>query len=149
MESVAFRGDTLWAMSQENVEFLRQGFAEFARGDVDALLERFDPDIDWHAALAPMLGVESIRGREAMRRFLTRDLFEEGFDEFRAEPLAYEDLGNDHILVMTRYVVRGESSGIEMDQRYATLYELREGKVVTMRDYPTKADALEAAELSE
>jgi ketosteroid isomerase-like protein len=136
-------------MSQENVEILREGFAEFARGDVDALLERFDPDIDWHAALAPVLGVESIRGREAMRRYLTRDLFEEGFDEFRAEPLAYEDLGDDYVLVTTRYVVRGESSGIEMDQRYATLYELREGRAVTMRDYATRADALEAAGLSE
>jgi ketosteroid isomerase-like protein len=136
-------------MSQENVEFLRQGFAEFARGDVDAVLERFDPDIHWHAALAPILGVEAIRGREAMRRFLTRDLFEEGFDGFHAEPLSYEDLGDDHVLVMTRYIGRGESSGVEMDQRYATLYGLREGKVVTMRDYPTRADALEAVGLSE
>ena len=84
-----------------------------------------------------------------MRRFLTRDLFEEGFDEFRAEPLSYEDLGDDHVLVMTRYDVRGESSGVEMDQRFATLYGLREGKVVTMRDYPTRADALEAVGLSE
>ena len=136
-------------MSQENVELLRQGFAEFARGDVDAVLERFDPDIDWHPALAPILGVETISGREAMRRFLTRDLFEEGFDEFRAEPLSFEDLGDDHVLVMVRYVGRGESSGIEMDQKLATLYELREGKVVTMRDYPTRAEALEAAGLSE
>jgi ketosteroid isomerase-like protein len=136
-------------MSQENIESLRQGFAEFARGDIDALLERFDPDIDWHSAFVPILGLETIRGREAMRRFLTRDLFEEGFDEFRAEPLSYEDLGDDHVLVMTRYVGRGESSGIEMDQTFAALYELREGKAVTMRDYPTRADALEAAGLSD
>ena len=149
MESATFRGDNLRAMSQENVESLRQGFAEFARGDLDALLERFDPDINWHAALAPILGVDSSRGREAMRSFLTRDLFEEGFDEFRAEPLAYEDLSDDHVLVMTRYVVRGESSGIETDHTYATLYELREGKAVTMRDYLTRADAIEAAGLSE
>ena len=50
---------------------------------------------------------------------------------------------------MTRYVGRGESSGIEMDQRYATLYEFRGGKVVTMRDYPTRTAALETAGLSE
>ena len=50
---------------------------------------------------------------------------------------------------MVRYVGRGESSGIEMDQKNAALYELREGKVVTMRDYPTRAEALEAAGLSE
>ena len=51
--------------------------------------------------------------------------------------------------VMARYVGRGESSGIEMDQKVVTLYELRKGKVVTMRDYPTRAEALEAAGMSE
>jgi hypothetical protein len=72
-------------MSQENVENLRQGFEEFARGDVEAVLERLDPDVDWRPAIAPILGVEAVRGREAVRGFFTRDLFD-GFDEFRAEP---------------------------------------------------------------
>jgi ketosteroid isomerase-like protein len=135
-------------MSEENVEFLRQGFAEFARGDFDAVLDRFDPDIDWQPALAPILGMEAIHGREAMRKFLTRDLFEEGFDEFRAEPLAYEDLG-DAVLVTVRYTGRGESTGLIIDQTYVSLYRFRDGKTVSMRDYSTRAEALEAAGLSE
>ena len=135
-------------MSQENVETLRQGFEGFARGDVEAVLDRLNRDVDWSPAIGPILGVETLRGTEALRRFLTHDLFE-GFDEFRAEPLSFEDLGDDHVLVMVRYVGRGESSGIEMDQKTAALYEFREGKVVTMRDYPTRAEALEAAGLSE
>ena len=134
-------------MSQENVNTIRQGFEGFARGDVDAVLDRLAADVYWSPALGPVLGVETIRGTEAMRHFLTHDLFD-GFDEFRAEPLSFEDLGDDHVLVMVRYVGRGESSGIEMDQKLATLYELREGKVVTMRDYPTRAAALDAARLS-
>jgi ketosteroid isomerase-like protein len=82
-----------------------------------------------------------------VRDFLTRDLFE-GFDRFRAEPLAFEDLG-DAVLVTARYVGRGESSGIELDQTFATLYRLRDGKAVSMRDYLTRAEALEAAGLRE
>jgi uncharacterized protein len=132
-------------MSQENVENVRRGYEAFARGDLDAVLERLDSDVDWHPAIAPILGVETVRGKEAVRRFFTRDLFE-GFDKFRAEPLSLEDLG-DFVLVMVRYIGRGESSGIEMDQEFATLYELRGGKTVTMRDYPTRADALEAVRL--
>jgi uncharacterized protein len=134
-------------MSQENVEIVRSGYEAFARGDVDSVLDRLDPEVDWHPAIGPLVGVESVRGREAMRRFLTRDLFD-GFDQFRAEPLSFEDLG-DFVLVMGRYIGRGESSGIEMDQRVATLYELRDGKTVTMRDYATREEALEAAGLSE
>ena len=85
---------------------------------------------------------------EAMKDFLTHDMFEEGFDQFRAEPLEFEDLG-DAVLVTARYVGRGEGSGIEIDQNVATLYRLRDGKAVSMRDYTTRAEALEAAGLSE
>ena len=58
-------------MSQENVETLRGGFDAFARGDVDDVLERLEPDVDWSPAIGPILGVETVRGREALRRFLT------------------------------------------------------------------------------
>ena len=111
------------------------------------MLELLAPDVDWHPAIAAILGVETLRGREAVRRFLSRDLFE-GFDQFRAEPLSFEEFG-DFVLVMVRYTGRGESSGIEMDQKFATLYEVRDGKTLTMRDYATRAEALEAAGLSE
>ena len=129
------------------MEQVRSGYEAFARGDVDAVLELLAPDVDWHPAIAPILGVETMRGREAVRRFLTRDLFD-GFDEFRAEPLSFEDLG-DFVLVMVRYAGRGESSGIELDQRFAALFEVRNGKTVTMRDYSTRKEALEAAGLLE
>jgi ketosteroid isomerase-like protein len=134
-------------MSEENVERVRRGYEAFARADLDAVLELLAPDVDWRPAIAPILGVETVRGREAVRRFFTHDLFE-GFDQFRAKPLSFEGLG-DFVLVMVRYIGRGESSGIEMDQKFATLYELRDGKTVTMRDYSTREEALEAAGLSE
>jgi hypothetical protein len=134
-------------MSQENVEILRQGFEDFASGNVDAVLNRLDPDVDWRPAIAPILGVKTVRGREAVREFFTRELFE-GFDEFRAEPVAYEDLG-DAVLVTVRYIGRGESTGLEIDQTFASLYRLRNGKTVSMRDYSTRAQALEAAGLRE
>jgi uncharacterized protein len=134
-------------VSQENVEILRRGFEDFARGDVESVLEVLDADVDWRPAVAPILGVETVRGREAVREFLTRDLFE-GFDEFRAEPLAYEDLG-DAVLVTVRYLGRGQSTGLEIDQTFASLYRLRDGKTVSMRDYSTRGEALEAAGLRE
>jgi ketosteroid isomerase-like protein len=100
------------------------------------VLELLDPNVDWYPAIAPILGVKTLRGREAVRRFFARDL-SEGFDEFRAEPLSFEDLG-DFVLVMVRYTGRGESRGIELNQRLATLYELRNGKTVTMCDYSSR-----------
>ena len=136
-------------MSQENVETLRGGFDAFARGDVDDVLERLEPDVDWSAAIGSDARCgDGACGGKLMRRFLTRDLFD-GFDQFRAEPLSIEDLGGEYVLVMVRYTGRGQSSGIEMDMTSASLYRMRDGKVVTMRDYSTRAEALEAAGLEE
>jgi uncharacterized protein len=135
-------------MTQENVDSLREGFEEFARGDLEAVRERLDPEIEWEPAIAPILGVETIRGRAAVMAFFARDL-SEGFDEFRAEPLAYEDLGDDMVLVTTRYAGRGESSGLEIDQTFVSLYRFRNGRTVSMHDYRTRDEALEAAGLRE
>jgi ketosteroid isomerase-like protein len=129
-------------LSERNVDQLRAGFQAFATGDIDAVMDLFDDDVEWSPAIAPLLGVETIRGKEALRRFFVRDLFD-GFDEFRAEPLSIEDFG-DYALVTTRYTGRGERSGIEMDQTYSSVYEIREGKTVWFRDYETREQALEA-----
>jgi ketosteroid isomerase-like protein len=131
-------------MSQENVDRLREGFEAFARGDVDAVLERFHDEFEWSPAIAPLLGVETIRDKDELRRFFTEDLFD-GFDEFRSEPLSIEDFG-DAILVTTRYVGRGEHSGLEVDQVYASVYWIRDGRTYRFRDYLSKDEALAAIE---
>jgi ketosteroid isomerase-like protein len=134
-------------MSQQNVEIVRAGFAAFARGDLDAVLDRCDPDVEWAPAIAPILGVVAVRGRDALRRFFTQDIAE-GLDEFRAEPVSFEDLG-DSVLVLSRYSGRGGSSGMEIEQTFWTVYMLRNGKIASMRDFGSREEALEAAGVSE
>jgi ketosteroid isomerase-like protein len=132
-------------MSQENVEILRRGFEAFAQGDVEAVLDLVDADIEWSAALAPILGVTAVSGKVALRKFLVQDL-QDGFEDFRAEPLSFEDHG-DTVLVLVRYSGRGKASGVEIGQAFHTIYVFRNGTVVKMHDYPTKTEALEAAGL--
>jgi ketosteroid isomerase-like protein len=55
----------------------------------------------------------------------------------------------DAVLVTVPYIGRGKSSGLDIDQTFASLYRLRNGKTVSMRDYSTRAEALEAAGLRE
>jgi ketosteroid isomerase-like protein len=134
-------------MSQENVEIVRRGYEAFARGDVDGVLDVMDPDIEWAPAIAPLLGVEPVRGKDALRRFLTHDLAE-GFDDFEAKPLLIEDLG-DKVLVNISYSARGRASGVPVSLEIFSLLSLRAGKTVSFRDYATKDEALEAAGLPE
>jgi ketosteroid isomerase-like protein len=134
-------------MSEENVEIVRRGYEAYARGDLEELMEITDPGVEWIPAIAPLLGVEPVRGIDGLRRFLTEDV-PAGFDDFEARPLSMEDLG-DAVLVHSRYAGRGRASGVPVSLEAFTLIVLRDGKTVSLRDYETKAEALEAAGLSE
>src|SRR5437764_1181383 len=112
-------------MSQENVEIVRTGYDAFARGDLDGVLAMMDPDVEWVPAIAPLLGVEPVRGRDALRRFFTHDL-PEGFDDFEAKAASIEDLG-DAVLVSTHYFARGRTSGAPVTLETFSLLILRDG----------------------
>jgi uncharacterized protein len=134
-------------MSQENLEIVRSGYEAFARGDIEGVLEIMDPEVEWAPALAPLLGVGPVRGKEALRRFLTEDI-PSGFDDFESRPLSIEDLG-DSVLVNTHFVGRGRASGVPVSLEAFSLITLRDGKTVSYRDFETRAAALDAAGIRE
>jgi uncharacterized protein len=131
-------------MAQENVEIVRGGYEAFARGDTEGVLEIMDPEVEWAPALAPLLGVEPVRGKDALRKFLTEDLAS-GFDDFEARAESIEDLGGDSVLVHTQFAARGRASGVPVSLEAFSLITLRNGKTISYRDYETRAAALEAA----
>jgi ketosteroid isomerase-like protein len=90
--------------------------------------------------------VGTIRGREAMSKFVFQDLAE-GIEGFRASPEEFTDLGDNQVLVVGVFQGRGRSSGVEVNMRVASLYEIRDGMVASGRDYTSREEALEAAGL--
>jgi ketosteroid isomerase-like protein len=71
------------------------------------------------------------------------------FDDFRAEPVEVIEAGEDKVIAVVRISGRAKLSGVETDLTYAELWTLRDGKVAWGRQYWTRAEALEAAGLSE
>jgi ketosteroid isomerase-like protein len=131
-------------MSQENVELIRRGFELFNEGKFDVVLrEIFHPEIEMTVGIGPLLGIETIRGREAVRRFWVEEL-PEGLDEFSIDPLGLEDFG-EVVLANVRYRARGPASRMEIEQQFASIYSFRNGLVHRIHDHPTRAQALEAA----
>jgi ketosteroid isomerase-like protein len=135
-------------MSQENVEIVRVLFDAFDRGDRSTFARLLAPDVELHSLAGPLVGVGTIRGREAVLKFLWEDI-PEGIESFRASPEEFTDLGNDRVLVAVLFQGRGRSSDAEVNMRVASIYEIRDGFVATVRDYGSRAEALEAAGLRE
>jgi ketosteroid isomerase-like protein len=133
-------------MSQENLEVPRRLIDAYSRGDIPAFLELLDPDVEWIPIMATLEG-RVYRGPDGVRQWLgelTRD-----WEYFQPLYEQYRDIG-DRVLIFGRWRARGRVSGVELEnQPAAWLYEIKKGKVLRMRTYTDRAEALEAAGLSE
>jgi len=135
-------------MSEENVEIVLGWYKAFTRGDIEFILDRVNEDVSWHPANAQLLGMGAMHGKERLRTYFTRDMAE-AFTGFTTEAVQVEDLGENGVLVQSRYEGAGRVSGAPVRLDTFSLFRFREGKIACFSDYDTRAEALEAAGLSE
>lgn len=134
-------------MSPENIEVVRRAFAALTQGGVDAAAELWHPEINWRAMAGAPDDVGEMNGIEAARRYV-QDWYDM-FDDFTSEIEELCDIGDDHVIAVIHNSGRAKRSGIPTELRYAALYTIRDGKLVRVREYATRAEALKAAALSE
>jgi ketosteroid isomerase-like protein len=129
-------------MSQENIALVRQALDALNSRDVDAFLERVDPDVvtDWSRAKGPEQGI--FRGHDEVAQFLRSwwGAFEES--AFIVDEVI--DAG-DEIVVAFHGRQRGRGSGAVVEGRGSVLvWGLRDGTVVSATLYQSRDEALEA-----
>ena len=86
------------------------------------------------------------RGHEGYEQWVSD--WAAAWDKFSIEPEAYIDAGERVVLVI-RMTATGRGSGLELNRQDALVYTIRDAKVVRLDYYNSKAQALEAAGLSE
>jgi ketosteroid isomerase-like protein len=131
-------------MSHENVEIVRQMWAAFLGDDPLSGLSFCDPEIEWDGTNLPDGKVEW--GHEAIIAHTMR--WAEMWDDWQMEPQQFIDAGDDQVVLVFREIGRSDS-GLQMDERHAELYSVREGKVVSRKGFSDPAEALQAVGLSE
>ena len=116
--------------------------------DVEGLLAVLDPEVEWHPAMAALLGGETTvyRGHEGVRAWL-RDQ-EESFAESRIDYSEVRALG-ERVVAIGRLHTRGVESGAESESPVGWVVEFKNGKVIHAKAYLDPREAVEAAGLSE
>jgi len=129
-------------MSQENLEIVRRAFAYeiYGVGDRAEAEAIFDP----HVVMNPSDEGPSY-GFDAMRADFER--WASVFDGLRVTVEEVID-GGDQVVVVAHHEGRGRKSGAEVDTRFYEVYTVREGKVSRVDEFIERAEALEAAGLS-
>ncbi len=125
---------------------VRRGFAAFERGDLDAAVADIASDCEFVPTGALPGGRGVYRGPEGYKRFSgwVRDEFEDA----HVDVTDLTDAG-DHVLVSLTIRGRGRQSGATTTWELWHVWTVRDGRFIHGQAFSRKADALEAAGLSE
>ena len=120
-------------MASSNVDLVRSIYAARQRGDFSSN-DWAHPEIEFVMADGPIPGRwQGLAGlAEVMRDWI------DAWQEFRGEAEEYRELDNERVLVLVHMKGRGKTSGLELEHlgaKAATLYQIREGKVIKVVQY--------------
>jgi ketosteroid isomerase-like protein len=132
-------------MSRESVEVVRSQFAAFEHGGLEGAAEYWHPEIEWRAVEGAADDVGVMSGRDSLRRYYQD--WSEMFDQLRAEVEEVIFEADDRVAVVVRNSGRGRASGVLTEGRYYVACTVRDGQIVSGREYETRAEALEAVGL--
>jgi ketosteroid isomerase-like protein len=134
-------------MSQENVEVVRRSCEAFVAGDAETAMAALDPQIEWHATVGGIDEGRIARGHEEVVQAFTDYFGVWERLEMRAEK--FIDAGGDDVVVFWHEVAKGRESGVVVETDTGTVQTVRDGKIIRVRSYMNRADALEATGPSE
>ncbi len=134
-------------MSQGNVELVRAGIDAFNRRDLDAFVAFLSPDVVWEEN-PDLPGLREIyRGPAEVREWIDEIL--EAVETIHNEIVEITELGDDRVFTENVVTGRGTGSGVPVELRYWSVLWVAEGKCARRQVFWNKAEALEAAGLSE
>ena len=146
MESSGPSRDTAWAMSQENVDVVRQLLEAWNRGDLEGTVDHLAPEVEFRTAgIFPDLE-PTYWGHAGFRQFW--NTFREGWESLPVQFERMEAIGDHRVLALLRFHARGRD-GVEVKRQYAQLMTLEDGMVRQMVGFADHNEDLEAAGLSE
>jgi ketosteroid isomerase-like protein len=127
-------------VSQDNIAIGRSATEAFNRGDLDAWLAHFDPEIEWYAARdEPEPG--PFRGHDGLLEMVAR--WTEIFPDLRVDVQEYIDAG-EHLIAPVRFLGHTTGSDADVVVEEVVVNTYRDGKIVEVREYRTREEAFEA-----
>ena len=121
-------------MSQQNVELVRAIYAAFGAGDVEGVVSRMAPEIEWNEAENfPYADGNPYRGPEAILGGVFARLGGE-WDGFAAVANEYLDSG-ETVVVVGRYTGTFKATGRAVDAQMAHLWRIEDGKAAGFQQF--------------
>jgi ketosteroid isomerase-like protein len=122
----------------------RTGMEAYSRGDYDAAVVGFRPDIEWTVDRSVQPDATTYRGHDGVKEFWR--LWADVIDDMELEIEECRALDDRLVLAVTRSRGTGTASGAQVESgRFAQLAEFEDGLVVRVRLFGDVKRALAAA----
>jgi ketosteroid isomerase-like protein len=136
-------------MPEENAEeILRNAHAAFNRRDLEAFVSIWSTDCEYHPGLERDLdgATRSYHRHDGIRRWWRE--MTESWEDASTEIHEIRPAGDELFATITLHA-RGKGSGAVVEAPFFQVVSTRDGKIVRSLDFANRAQALEAAGLSE
>jgi ketosteroid isomerase-like protein len=118
-------------MSQENVDLVSGGYDDFNSGNIESLIARFHPEVEWTEPGGGNAPTGTFKGPDSV----ADDVFAsvpENFEEFSCTVQEASDQGDT--VVVTAHFKGKNKTGAELDMQAEHVWEVRDGKIVRMEN---------------
>lgn len=126
------------AEQTQAIAALREAYAAFNRGDIDAAVKSLDEHIEWSEP-AEFPGGGTYHGREGAKRYLAQS--RAAWAEVVSEPEQFIVHG-DQVVVFVHARVRAKGNNDWQDVKLADVYTFRDGKAIRMQAFADRQQAL-------
>jgi ketosteroid isomerase-like protein len=133
-------------VSTEALAVVRTFCDAAAADDRTRILEMLDRDVVWFGTRGGLDQDRVLRGPDAFVEYLAE--ITELWDSFEAEAERFIETG-DAVVVFFRETGRARHADLEVQNDTAAVFKVRQGKIVEVRGYLDREEALEAARRTE
>ena len=133
-------------MADADIELISRMVHEWNSGDVEALLEVFDPEVEVRPALRAFLASMVYRGHDGVRSWYAET--NEPWAELQAEPQRFIDAGERTVVVIALHA-RVPGGRVDVGAEIAHVVTIRDGRIVSLDGYDDADAALAAVGLAQ
>jgi ketosteroid isomerase-like protein len=129
--------------SAENLDRVREVYAEWAQGNMRAGPAVFDAEIAFESFLPDAEERVTVRGLAEVEQFMREFLRQ--WHDYRLIGDEFRQIGSDTVLVLGHQTATGRQSGVTVESPMSSVWTFREGKVVHLLFEPDPQKVLAAA----
>jgi ketosteroid isomerase-like protein len=133
-------------MAPANVELITRMFQAWNGGDMPALLDVFDAEVEVRPALGTFLTSTVYRGHEGVATWYQETY--EPWAELQAEPQRFVEAGERTVVVVALHA-RVQGGTVDLETEIAHVVTIRDGRIVRLEGFERPDDALAAAGIEE